>query len=179
MWNQDIYNSALKYAAHAHQGQKITGTDLPYIIHCVSVCMEIIHSITGRNDINQDLAVKCALLHDTIEDTNTNYTDLMNTFDEETAEGVLSLTKNIDLPKSRRIADSLERIRKSPVEIQMVKLADRITNLSPPPPQWSRQKIIDYHSDAIMIYDALNDADAILSKRLMEKIKCYRIFTGK
>jgi len=56
----------------------------------------------------------------------------------------------------------------------MVKLADRITNLAPPPAFWTREKCQHYLEDALIIHDTLKDASATLGKRLLEKIKEYR-----
>ena len=38
-WSQDAYTAALRYAAHAHQGQRVPGTDLPYVVHAAVVAM--------------------------------------------------------------------------------------------------------------------------------------------
>jgi len=47
--------------------------------------------------------------------------------------GVSALSKDEAVPKEKELEDSLHRIREQPAEILMVKLADRITNLQPPP----------------------------------------------
>lgn len=83
-----------------------------------------------------------------LEDTDTTYPELVRTFGPAVADGVLALTKEdsvgTDLTpyqrKERRMADSLERIKAQPKEIWMVKMADRITNLQPPPKQWTPER---------------------------------------
>ena len=80
-----------------------------------------------------DLAIQTAILHDTIEDTNPAYEDFQSEFGRNIAYSVLALTKDTILEKEAQIHDSLERIKLQPKEIWMVKLADRITNLQPPP----------------------------------------------
>jgi (p)ppGpp synthase/HD superfamily hydrolase len=55
----------------------------------------------------------------------------------------------------------------------MVKLADRISNLQPPPPHWTREKISRYWDEAIEIHTTLKDASPFLSQRLLEKIENY------
>lgn len=174
MWSQELYRKALLTAAHAHSGQSLPGTDLPYIIHCVNVCSEVLHAALQRTDTNADLCVACSLLHDTVEDTGIPHGLLAEKFGGRVLSGVLALTKNRDLPEPERMRDSLERIMKQPHEIWMVKMADRIVNLAPPPPHWTKEKITHYREEAVMIYQALKDADSNLAARLTEKIESYR-----
>lgn len=55
----------------------------------------------------------------------------------------------------------------------MVKLADRITNLQPPPPHWTEVRIARYRDEAIEIHRALGEASEVLSSRLLLKIEEY------
>jgi (p)ppGpp synthase/HD superfamily hydrolase len=71
------------------------------------------------------------------------------------------------------MADSLHRIRQQPYEIWLVKLADRITNLTEPPHYWSREKKEKYLQEARQIHKALHEASPYLSQRLLEKIAAY------
>lgn len=71
------------------------------------------------------------------------------------------------------MADSLARIRQQPLAVSMVKLADRITNLQPPPAHWDAAKIADYRAEAGTILEALDDADGWLAARLRGKIEGY------
>jgi guanosine-3',5'-bis(diphosphate) 3'-pyrophosphohydrolase len=64
------------------------------------------------------------------------------------------------------MADSLDRIRKRPRAIWCVKMADRITNLAPPPGHWPHGKIVAYCDEARAILDALRNAHAVLAARL-------------
>ena len=81
--------------------------------------------------------------------------------------------KNPELAKSRRLADSLDRIKAQPREIWMVKLADRITNLQPPPVHWTQAKILKYRDEAIEIHTHLQSASPFLALRLAAKIQNY------
>jgi (p)ppGpp synthase/HD superfamily hydrolase len=126
-WSQELYIRAYKYAARAHHGQCVPGSDLPYITHLSFVSMEIMSSLSVGNKRNGDLAVQCALLHDTLEDTGVTYEQVKEKFGIVVACGVQALTKNIKLDKNKQMEDSLRRIKKQPKEIWMVKMADRIT----------------------------------------------------
>ena len=184
-WSQDIYISAYRFAAEAHWNSKIKqvvpGTDIPYLMHFSMVSMEVIAVLEKESDLDGDLAVQCALLHDTIEDTDTTYDQLVEKFGLAVANGVNALTKdesigaNISKEKKKKIqmTDSLERIRKQPKEIWMVKMADRITNLQPPPSRWTQDKISRYREEAGEIHQTLKQGSQYLAVRLEEKIDNY------
>ena len=173
-WSQELYIQAYRFAARAHQGQIYPGTELPYIMHLSFVSMEILGALSVEPGRDGDLAVRCALLHDSIEDTATTYADVAAKFGVNVADGVLALSKNPALEKSQQLTDSLQRIRSQPAEIWMVKLADRISNLQSPPPHWTSEKISRYRDEAIEIHTALKDASPFLSQRLIEKIATYQ-----
>lgn len=176
MWSPDAYVETLRFAAEKHTGQTLPGTDLPYVVHLSMVAMEVTGALAAEAYERPDLAVRCALLHDTIEDTETTYEEIRDRFGPEVADGVHALTKDAELPKAERMQDSLRRIRKQPREIWIVKLADRITNLQPPPTHWTPEKCRAYRAEAIEIRDALETASDHLSDRMREKIEAYAAF---
>ncbi len=176
LWSQEIYVKALHFAALAHQGQKYPGTDLPYLVHVDRVCMEIMAVLHTETDADGNLAVQCALLHDVIEDTGISATVLREEFGDAVTDGVLALSKNPFLEKHLRMADSLARIRRQPREVWMVKMADRISNLSAPPHYWTCEKILKYRDESVTIHDKLKEASVFLSQRLKQKIEDYRKF---
>lgn len=117
-----------------------------------------------------------------MEDTDTSYDQLVDNFGKSVAEGVNALTKhpsigadisNEERRKKLQMADSLKRILEQPKEIWMVKMADRITNLQPPPGHWTQDKIGRYREEAVEIYEALKEGSQYLSARLKEKINGY------
>lgn len=177
MFSQEKYTKALNFAAAAHGEQK-TPYGYPYLTHITLVAMEVIHACEeGKIELEKaDKAITIALLHDTIEDTNVTYDDIFNEFGLEVAEGVEALTKDESLPKKQQIADSINRLLTQPYEVQMVKLADRISNMQKPPQDWDSKKIFDYHKDAKFIYSCLKNCNMYLSKRLEEKINNYIVY---
>lgn len=161
---------------HSRAGQKITGTNLPYVVHLSSVAMEIIIAEKITENFDLDLAVEVALLHDTIEDTDTEYSEISDLFGKVTADGVLALTKDRSLPGKIQMKDSLERILLQSREIWSVKLADRITNLQKPPDTWTKDKRAEYMEEAKLILNSLKDGNIYLSERLEKKISDYADF---
>lgn len=172
---QTLYQNTIKFAAekHANQNQLIPGTDLPYVVHLSNVAMEILIASQKTKEFNIKFAVQVALLHDILEDTETTFDELVKEFDEEIAQAVLALTKNVEIPKEERMNDSLERIKKLPKEVWAVKLADRITNLQIPPKTWNLEKIKEYQKQASHILHELSGCNEYLEKRLSERIIKY------
>jgi (p)ppGpp synthase/HD superfamily hydrolase len=174
IWDQDKYLAAWNFVSRIHSGQTIPGSDIPYINHLGLVTMEAIAAIAHEKVNKPNLLILCALLHDSVEDTTIEYQDIKDQFGIDIADGVLSLTKDKELPsKNEQMLDSIIRIKKQPVEVWMVKLCDRITNLQAPPKHWHKEKISQYQSEARLILDHLGKASPFLAKRLMTKIKNY------
>lgn len=71
--------------------------------------------------------------------------------------------------------DSLERIGAMPKEIGMVKMADRIANLRPPPSLWNTRRIAEYGDEARIILEAIGNASPYFQQRLEIKIVEYRL----
>ena len=171
MWSSNSIQSALRLAAEAHQVQLVPGTELPYLLHVTQVAAEVMAVAGGTED--NTLAVLCALLHDTLEDTALAPDVLESVFGPAVLAGVQALTKNDGLPKDQRMADSLRRILAQPPLVAWVKLADRITNLQTPPAHWDTEKIAAYRAEAQQIHTALGEANVALAARLAEKIAAY------
>jgi len=176
VWSPDLYARAYRYAAQAHQGQIVPGTELPYLLHVGLVAMEVIAAMGHPPERDGDLAVACALLHDVLEDTAVTYDQLTAEFDAAVAQGVRALSKDPTLERAAQMPDSLRRISQQPHEVWMVKLADRITNLAPPPAYWTPAKIAAYREEAIAIHHELGVADTYLAARLGDKIEAYRVY---
>ena len=69
-WNPDIFSKAWNFATLYHQGQTYGGAQkgqkIPYINHLGSVGVEVIWALSTAPELDGDLAIQCALLHDTI-----------------------------------------------------------------------------------------------------------------
>jgi (p)ppGpp synthase/HD superfamily hydrolase len=182
IWKRDLYIKAWHFATQKHEGQTYGGAKegerINYLNHIGTVTMEVIWCLEHTSkSYNADLAIQCAILHDTIEDTNTSYKEIEENFGVEVANGVLALSKNMQLPTKReQMLDSLERILQQPQEVAMVKLADRVSNLYHPPFYWDKKKILEYIDEAELIANKLQHADILLLERLQERIQKYHQF---
>ncbi|WP_241507295.1 HD domain-containing protein [Aquimarina sediminis] len=172
---QELYQKAMKFAGEKHFDQKVPGTNANYLLHISNVAMEILVAYNNKPDFDIDFAVQTAILHDTIEDTTCDYSEIEIEFGERVAKAVQALTKDKVLPsKKESMLDSLTRINQLEKEVGMVKLADRITNLQSPPGYWNQKKIINYQEEAVIIVDSLQDKNEYLESRLRAKIEAYK-----
>ena len=170
-WDQDLFKTLLDAASELHGAQKTPGKDYPYVTHVTKVATEVMAVADASFDVN--LAMACAVLHDSVEDAGATAEQLEAKFGPKVAAGVQALTKDASLPKAQRMADSLKRIQAQPKEVWMVKLADRITNLEEPPHDWTVEKRKKYLAEAKEILDALGSAHAGLAARLRAKMVAY------
>ena len=174
---QELYQKAFKFAGEKHSMQKVPGSEANYLLHIGNVAMEILVAYTNDANFDVNYAVQLAILHDTLEDTDTTFEEIQTVFDERIARGVKALTKDEKLPtKPERMADSLTRINQLQKEVGMVKLADRITNLQAPPAHWSKEKCAAYLEEAKIISEVLANKNTYLNQRLLHKIEAYQTF---
>ncbi len=165
---------AWRFAAEAHNLQKVPDADLPYLHHLGRVALIVMAAHQSLPIADIDLALNCSILHDCIEDQNITHVDLMKRFGATVANGVLALSKNQNMSKTEAMADSLTRIREQPISVWCVKLADRIANMQKPPAHWSPEKSATYRLEAQQILDALGSANAILATWLASSIGAYQ-----
>lgn len=122
----DEQRNALRYAlafARARHGRQMRrGSDTPYWVHLVRVAMELNHWGETSPEVLQ-----AALLHDTVEDTQTSLAEIRAGFGDEVADLVDWLT----CPDEQcELAGYYERLSvQAPFRAQLIKLADRTDNL--------------------------------------------------
>lgn len=179
-WDIDTYMRAWEFVTLRHAGQtyggRVPDQQIPYINHLASVAQEVLWGWDNRAEMDLNLALQCALLHDVIEDTASTFEEVKTQFGEQVANGVLALTKNphIEL-RDEQMRDSLQRIQMQPKEIWCVKLADRISNLYHPPFYWTPERIAIYQQESQLILSSLGSANSTMAARLESKIICYGI----
>jgi len=124
--NERLVLEAASFAARAHQGQFRRDGLTPYASHPFRVCFILRHLFRVKNP----RALAAALLHDTLEDTDTDFEDLENVFGREVAEWVLLLSKDRRLPEDQREKNYIQQLTRAPDEVKLAKLADIYDNLT-------------------------------------------------
>jgi len=141
---------AVAFAARAHQGQLRKDGTTPYVSHVFRVCLVLRH-VFGIDDRQ---ALMAAALHDTLEDTNTDFDDLKEDFGDEVAAWVSALSKDKRLPEEQREQAYAEALVRGPWQVKACKLADVYDNLmdslhSEPPQRARVLKRAHYYLDAL------------------------------
>jgi len=121
----NLLMEAISFSARAHSGQKRKDKQTPYASHPFRVCMTLRH-VFGVED---ELVLAAAVLHDTIEDTTTDYDDVKKYFSDEIATWVGLLSKDKRKEETQREEHYFEQLRTSPLEVKLIKLADAYDNL--------------------------------------------------
>lgn len=119
-----LWQEAVAFAARAHRHQLRRDGRTPYVSHVMRVALTVSHVFRCDDQV----ALCLAILHDTIEDTTTDYDDLLERFGRDVAEGVAALTKNMALPEERREAEYDARLSSADWRVKLVKLADTYDN---------------------------------------------------
>jgi guanosine-3',5'-bis(diphosphate) 3'-pyrophosphohydrolase len=119
-----IYD-AIAFAARAHQGQLRKDGATPYVSHVFRVFFTLRQVFA----IDDPAAFAAALLHDTIEDTTTDFDDLKSKFGPEVACWVAILTKDKRLPEDEREKQYCAALAGAPWQVKACKLADIYDNL--------------------------------------------------
>lgn len=162
------------FAVHRHHGQHFSGTGLPYLTHIGAVVMTLLPALLAGEADDAELSIVCAILHDTVEDTETTLKEIQEEFGEAVAAGVSALTKSEEKSGEDAMRDSLDRILRQPRDIWRVKLSDRIANLGLPPAHWSKEKCLAYAAEGELILETLGGASDRLAAQLKMCIADWR-----
>ena len=138
-----LITRAANFAAHAHRAQKrkdSSGT--PYINHLTEVAWLLAEAGCAAH------VVAAGYLHDTIEDVEVSYEELVAEFGQEIAEIVLAVTDDKTLAKQVRKELQVDHALHATADQAAVKMADKISNLRSlqrtPPHGWSGERLIEY-----------------------------------
>jgi guanosine-3',5'-bis(diphosphate) 3'-pyrophosphohydrolase len=147
---------ALAFAAHKHRDQRRKDAEAsPYINHPIALA-EVLAGEGGVTDVE---VLAAALLHDTIEDTDTTAEELEAQFGGRITGMVLEVTDDESLPKAEKKRLQIEHAPGLSSGAKLVKLADKICNLRDvadrPPAKWELQRRQEYFEWARRVIDGL------------------------
>lgn len=128
--NELITNKALEFAREKHKGQmRKNNTPVEYITHPINVANLV--KKFANNAENIDDLVSSAYLHDTLEDTNTTYEELICNFGNIISNLVKELTNNDVLKKEMGKTKYLSmKMANMSEDALIIKLCDRLDNVS-------------------------------------------------
>ena len=136
---------AASFAADKHRMQRRKDADAsPYINHPLMLAT----ILTKEGGVEDAEVIAAALLHDTVEDTNTLIEDLEARFGTRVAAIVAEVTDDKSLDKAERKRLQIIKSASKSQGAKLVKLADKISNLrdlvAAPPADWSHERRREY-----------------------------------
>lgn len=161
--NLTLILSAATFAADRHRNQRRKDAEAsPYINHPLALA-DILAREGGVEDAT---VVAAALLHDTVEDTETSIEEIETRFGKRVASIVAEVTDDKSLPKDERKRLQVLKSASKSLGAKLVKLADKIANLrdlaSAPPADWSEERRIHYFEWARAVVEGLRGTNTSL-----------------
>jgi len=155
--------AAAAFAADNHRSQRRKDKNAsPYINHPIALAALLATS----GGISDARVLATALLHDTIEDTETTADELEQHFGAGIKDLVLEVTDDKSLPKAERKLRQVQHAPHISREAKLVKLADKICNLrdilASPPADWPAARKQEYFDWAKQVVDGLRGTNADL-----------------
>ena len=180
----NIIEKAIGFAVKAHAGALRKGTNLPYILHPLEAA-----AIAAQMTDDQEV-IAAAVLHDTVEDTETTAEDIRKEFGARVAELVSSNTENKrrELPAADtwliRKQETIEHLKTASRAVKIVVFADKLSNLramvmnyiSEGETFWNRFEMKDPHKH-VWYYGAMIEPFEELGDSLLhrEYLRLYRM----
>ena len=171
--DETVLRRAAGFAAWKHHGQmRKSEGEIPYIHHPIEVTA-ILVEIGGVQDSD---VLRAALLHDTIEDTETHPDELETHFGSRVCAIVLEVTDDTSLDKAVRKAKQIEHAPHLTNDAQSLKLADKISNVYDvafnKPLDWASERQLEYFDWASRVVAGLRGChsalEAAFDKQLAE-----------
>jgi GTP diphosphokinase / guanosine-3',5'-bis(diphosphate) 3'-diphosphatase len=160
---------ALQFSAEKHRHQRRKDKEAsPYINHPIDVAA----TLWKVGKIRDSNVLTAAVLHDTIEDTNTTPEDIEGLFGDKVRSLVVEVTDDKTLPKEVRKRLQVETASHKSAGAKLIKLADKICNVQDishaPPANWSLERRREYLDWAEKVVHGLRGTNSFLEKRFDE-----------
>ena len=170
---------AIDFAAHKHRAQRRkSGQDVPYINHPINVA-RLLAEVGGIAD--EDVLV-AAVLHDTLEDTETTREELEAAFGPAVLRIVEEVTDDKSLPKAQRKRLQVEHASGLSPGAALIKLADKISNVQDmghaPPADWPVERVREYLDWAEAVVANCPDVNRPLRERFAQVLSEGRQAVG-
>jgi guanosine-3',5'-bis(diphosphate) 3'-pyrophosphohydrolase len=155
---------AASFAAEKHRNQRRKDAAAsPYIKHPIALA-ELLASV----GVEGPRVLLAALLHDTVEDTDTSFEEPEQHFGKAGADIVREVTDDKLLAKEKRKRLQVEHAAHLSRGAKLVKLADKICNLRDisisPPADWPLERKREYFDWAKRVVDQMRGADPALER---------------
>jgi guanosine-3',5'-bis(diphosphate) 3'-pyrophosphohydrolase len=160
---------SIAFAAYKHRLQRRKDPEAsPYINHPIALA----HVLCDEAGVRNVKTLAAAILHDTIEDTETTYEELRERFGRTIAGVVREVSDDKTLAKAERKRLQIEHASELSRRARLVKLADKICNVrdvaSNPPHDWSLARRREYFDWAKAVVDKIRGTNKKLERAFDE-----------
>lgn len=157
----------VNFCAIKHKEQRRKDVEkTPYINHPIGVA----HILTEEAGVTDPDVIMAALLHDTVEDTNTTFQEIETEFGSKVSSIVGEVTddKNLTAPVRKQL--QIDHAKSSSYEAKLVKLADKLYNLRDlnrsTPEGWTQERVEAYFEWAAKVINNLRGTNKSLEDKL-------------
>lgn len=162
--HMELVLQAAAFAAEKHRTQRRKDIETPFINHPIQLAYILVQA-----DVEDPKILAAALLHDTIEDTDTTIDEIEIIFGYEIARVVAECSDDKRLTKLERKKAQIEHAAGLSRAARLVKLADKIANVSDiegaPPAGWSIERKREYFDWAKAVVDKMRGTHVGLEAR--------------
>ncbi|KAJ1527693.1 hypothetical protein ONE63_007652 [Megalurothrips usitatus] len=165
----EILVKCANFAAVKHSSQRRKDpAKTPYINHPIGVAF----ILTAEAGVRDPSVIMAALLHDTVEDTDTTLEEIKKEFGSTVADIVAEVTDDKSLPSEERKRLQIVHAPTSSREAKLVKLADKLYNLrdleKATPEGWSEERVKQYFIWSFKVVEGLRGTNRHLETELDE-----------
>jgi guanosine-3',5'-bis(diphosphate) 3'-pyrophosphohydrolase len=165
----NLITRALRFAAQKHRDQRRKDIEAsPYINHPV----EVMHILAVEAGIDDPVILAAALLHDTLEDTETTIDELRKNFGDAVTDIVIEVTDDQSPPRLERYAQQLKKVPHYSYGAKLIRLADKIANIRDviisPPPKWSAERVQGHKDHGAKVVELLRGTHETLERLFAE-----------
>ena len=177
--NTGILLEAVRFAAEKHRNQRRKDSEhSPYINHPIEV-VQLLWEVGGVRDVNVLLA---AILHDTVEDTETRPEEISSRFGEQVLSFVMEVTDDKNLPKDERKRLQIVNAPHKSYGAKLIKLADKACNVrnlvTMPPKDWSLKRRQEYLLWGEKVVAGLRGTNAALEEYYDHELSSGKLLLG-
>ena len=174
--NSALLLKALDFAARKHRFQRRKDPDAsPYINHPIAVAA----LVAEVGEVTDPATILAAILHDTVEDTETTFEELEAAFGREVRVIVAELTDDKQLPKAERKQLQIDHAPSASLAAKTIKLADKICNVvdisETPPSDWDFKRRLEYAEWSATVVAGCRGTNAGLEERFDNVLSRARI----
>ncbi len=154
--------TAIHFAANKHRKQRRRDGETPYINHPI----EVAKVLWSEGNVRESEIIVAAILHDTLEDTETTPEEIRTCFGKDVLAWVEEVSDDKNLPKQERKRLQILHAASASPGAKQIKIADKICNIrdlmNHPPLDWPLERKQQYLAWSAQVIVGLRGCNFLL-----------------